>query len=161
VITIPDSLITISGIRNYTQWGLWVEVEETHARRMAELWNEPSQDAEAPFPGRVANQIPGYQCTIGLPVLVQLTGLTTRPSASFEVKTAHPFVEECRAGVTSERVLEWLRRFGYEDDCSGQDVSDEWAFDQARNVATISSRAVITGGSPVLLVIHYSMTRAA
>jgi hypothetical protein len=148
--------VQLTDVDDYTQWGLWVEVEETHARRMAELWNEPSQGAEAPFPGRLANQIPGYECTINLPVMVQLTGLTTRPSASFDASTAHLFVEQCRAGVTSERVLEWLRRFGYEDDCSGGEITEGWPFDQAKNVATISSKAVVIAGCPVLLVIHYS-----
>jgi hypothetical protein len=31
-----------------------------------------------------------------------------------------------------------------------------WPFDQGRNVATITTRAVILEGAPVLLVVHYS-----
>ena len=33
--------------------------------------------------------------------------------------------------------------------------SDEWPFDQARNVAAISDASVVNGG-PILMVVHYS-----
>ena len=33
--------------------------------------------------------------------------------------------------------------------------SDEWPFDQARNVAAISDASVVNG-SPILFVVHYS-----
>jgi hypothetical protein len=37
-----------------------------------------------------------------------LTGPTTRPRASFPEQADHPFVRECRAGVSTHRVLDWL-----------------------------------------------------
>jgi hypothetical protein len=100
--------IRLTDIDNYTHWGLWVEVEERHARRAWELWDSPDQAKEPPFTGCVANEIAGYPDTIGLPVQVRLTGPSTRPCASFEADVVHPFAEECRQGVSCGRVLEWL-----------------------------------------------------
>jgi hypothetical protein len=93
---------------DYTHWGLWVEVPEAQARRAWELWESPQQAEEPPFAGCVANHVQGYPETIGLPVQVQLTGPTTRPRASFDASVEHPFVVECRQGVTTHKVLEWL-----------------------------------------------------
>ena len=106
--------VQLLDVDDYTQWGLWVEVEEKHAHRAWELWDSLDQDQEPPFPGFVANQVAGYPNTIGLPVEIQLTGPTTRPRSSFSKELEHPFVQECRAGVNTPRVLEWLAGRGCE-----------------------------------------------
>jgi len=93
---------------HFTQWGLWVEVLEGDARRVWELWEAPDQAQAPPFDGFIANQVSGYPDTIGLPVRVKLTGPTTRPRAWFENSVQHPFAAECRAGVATHRVVDWL-----------------------------------------------------
>jgi hypothetical protein len=105
--------VRITDRDDYTQWGLWVEVPEVHARRAWELWDTPQQASEPPFWGCVANRIQGYPDTIGLPIRVQLSGPSTRPHASFDAGLEHPFVDECRAGVSTHRVLDWLAGQGF------------------------------------------------
>jgi hypothetical protein len=91
-----------------TRWGLWVEVPEAAARRAWDLWDSPAQGDEPAFAACLANKIPGYPDTIGLPVDVQLTGPSTRPRALFDSTVDHLFAAECRAGVTTHTVLGWL-----------------------------------------------------
>src|SRR5256885_15167117 len=63
------------------------------------------------------------------------------------------------AGRPAERVARWADEtdeargsIGFADRMSVA----EWPFDQARNVAAISSRKVVFDGAPILLVVHYS-----
>ena len=97
---------------DFTHWGIWVETSEADMYRVRELWSDPRQALEPPFPGKIANGIPGYPSTLNLPVLVHLTDPSTRAAVYFPVHLEHPFAEECRAGVTVSRVLEWLRSMG-------------------------------------------------
>jgi hypothetical protein len=100
--------VPLTDIGGNTQWGLWIEVAEADAKRAWDLWDAPDQAQEPPFHGFVANHIKGYPDTVGLPVVVRLTGPTTRPRSVFPKDLVHPFADECRAGVTSHRVHEWL-----------------------------------------------------
>lgn len=89
-------------------WGLWVEVGEASFRRVLDLWSDPDQASHAPLPGSLANRIPTYPDTIGLPCALHLTGPTTRPSISLPGDLAHPLAREASAGVTAHRVSEWI-----------------------------------------------------
>jgi hypothetical protein len=108
--TLPFDLTDVGGT---TQWGLWAEIAEKDATRMFELWSDPEQQKEPPFRGVVANHLPGYPETLGLPVEVRLTGPATRPELAFPVHVQHPLAAEYRSGVTAHRVIEWLRAMGY------------------------------------------------
>jgi len=88
-------------------WGLWAEVSEAAFRRVLELWSAPDQSSEPPFDAELANVIPSYVDTLGLPMRVYLTGPTTRPRFEFDATAHHPFVEECRLGVNAHRASEW------------------------------------------------------
>lgn len=110
--------VSLTDCGHNTQWGLWVEVDEFHAKRVWDLWNAPDQVQEPPFPGFVANHIHGYPETVGLPVAVHLTGPKTRPRATFPEELMHPFAAECRAGVTCHRVEEWLAGMGVRNDAA-------------------------------------------
>lgn len=79
-----------------------------------ELWSDPRQALESTFQAKIANTIPGYPSTLNLPVFVWLNDPNTRASVHFPAELEHPFAEECRAGVTVPRVLEWLRSMGIE-----------------------------------------------
>jgi len=90
-----------------TQWGLWAEIGGEDSARIRDLWTAPEQTGVT-FSATLANDIPGYAPTIGLPMRLQLTGPKTRPSLVFTAQARHPFVDECRAGVRVHRLAEWL-----------------------------------------------------
>jgi hypothetical protein len=90
-------------------WGLWAEISEEAFHRIIELWSDPEQAREAPFRGQLANLIPSYSDTLGLPLSVQLTGAKSRPRLRFESARNHPFVQECEAGVYAHQASEWNR----------------------------------------------------
>jgi hypothetical protein len=100
--------IPVRGKREASCWGLWVEVDEATMNRVVELWDDPRQGTEPPFPARVANTIKGYPPTLGLPGTLQLTGPTTPPRFVLDPGLDHLLAEEQRRGVFPERVLEWL-----------------------------------------------------
>jgi hypothetical protein len=97
VATLPDGI----------HWGLWAEVSGRTFFRILELWSDDQQASEPAYKGRLANDVPSYPATIGLEVELQLTGPRTRPLFRFVGPTNHPFVAECRAGVTPHRAHEW------------------------------------------------------
>jgi hypothetical protein len=88
-------------------WGLWVEVNHETYWRIGSLWDDPNQNAEPPFLCTLANDIPNYPRTVGLPGLIQLSGLRLRPVLTLAVDSDHPFAVEARKGVHFERALEW------------------------------------------------------
>ena len=106
--------LNLTDVDDTTRWGLWAEIAEKDATRILELWSDPDQRNEPPFRGTLANHLPGYPETLGLPVEVRLTGPTTRPEIAFPAHAQHPLAAECRSGVTAHRVMEWLGAMGYE-----------------------------------------------
>lgn len=89
------------------RWGLWVEVSGDAFREVVARWSDPEQHAQPPFESTLANHIPSYPETLGLPCRLQLTGPTTRPSILFAAELAHPLAAEFRSGVSERRALEW------------------------------------------------------
>ena len=89
-------------------WGLWVEVAEANFHLVVEKWSDPGQADLPAIEAALANSVPGYPDTIGLPANLRLTGPTTRPEIAFDASSIHPFVVECRNGVCAHRVSEWL-----------------------------------------------------
>lgn len=89
-------------------WGLWVEVVEADFRRVLDTWSDPDQASQPPMDAQIANQIPGYPNTLGLPVCLRLTGPTTRPEVAFAREVDHQFARECVHGVDVHKALEWL-----------------------------------------------------
>ena len=89
-------------------WGLWAEVSEEDSVVIYNAWDDPEQNRIPPMQARIANRIPGYPDTIDLPVLLRLTGPTSRPELSLTPDSLHPFARECLAGVCIHRVKDWL-----------------------------------------------------
>jgi hypothetical protein len=92
-------------------WGLWVEIDHEAYWRVAAVWDDPNQSEEPPFACTVANDIPGYPSTRGLPGVIRLTGPHSRPSLTLAPDSAHPFAVETHTGVHFERALEWRAWF--------------------------------------------------
>jgi hypothetical protein len=100
--------IPIRGEAEPCCWGLWIEVDEPTFERVSELWDDPGQAAEPSLNGSLANELKGYNNTLGLPGCLQLTGPTTAPRFTIDPDVAHPLPQEQRLGVYPERVVEWL-----------------------------------------------------
>ena len=101
--------VEVAGHPDGVWWGLWAEVSESAFSRILELWSEAEQGSKPPFPGKLANLVPSYPTTLGIPVSVHLTGPTSRPELRFGTETDHPFVRECQAGVDLHRASEWSK----------------------------------------------------
>jgi len=103
--TLPVRLLDAPGD---SAWGFWAEIAEADSATIWNAWDDPHQDRIPPMPARLANRVPGYADTIGLPVSLRLTGPKTRPELSFSRESLHPFVKECLDGVCIHRFKEWL-----------------------------------------------------
>jgi hypothetical protein len=103
--------VSVTGHADGVWWGVWAEVSEASFARILALWSDADQDAEPPMRGALANAIPSYPDTLGLPLSIQLIGPTSRPQFRFEAGAEHPFVSECRAGVDAHRAAEWNELF--------------------------------------------------
>jgi hypothetical protein len=87
-------------------WGVWVELSSGSFERMSELWETPNREREPPYPGWLANALPGYAAsTLGM-----LTRIKTRPVGLAPLVQVsaddHPLSEEQRSGITVARVRE-------------------------------------------------------
>jgi hypothetical protein len=89
-------------------WGLWAEVAEPDFKRIVEKWADVDQASLPPMLASIANRVPGYPDTVGLPAALHLTGPATRPVLTFAGPSPHPFVQECERGVCTHRVMDWL-----------------------------------------------------
>lgn len=96
-------------------WGLWAELSSDDCRTVYDKWTDPDQTQVPPMPALIANRVPGYPDTVGLPALLRLTGPTTRPELTLDAASVHPFALECRQGVCVHRVMEWLAAFRGDD----------------------------------------------
>ncbi len=116
-ITLPDTAeryfvrgtlpVDVVGQPDGISWGLWAQVPEAAFERILELWSDADQESEPPFEGSLANVIPSYPNTLGIPLRVHLTGPTSRPEFCFASEAHHPFVQECQSGVDAHRASEW------------------------------------------------------
>jgi len=98
----------IRGEKKDCAWGVWVEVSATDWERAYELWDDPKQGKQPPFPATLANTLRGYEGTLGLPGRVRLTGPKTAPLFELDPGVDHPLAREQREGVGFERVAEWV-----------------------------------------------------
>lgn len=86
-------------------WGVWAQVDERDFYRYIQLWNADITK-EPPFPGKLANEIPPYQNTVGLDLQILLQSGNDRPQ--FEVVAAHPLGADQRTGVQMSQVHEFI-----------------------------------------------------
>ena len=98
----------IRGEQKDCAWGVWVEVSAADWERAYDLWDDPEQGKEAPFPATLANALRGYEGTLGLRGRVRLTSPKTAPLFELDPDVDHPLAREQREGVGFERVAEWV-----------------------------------------------------
>lgn len=89
-------------------WGVWAEVDEESFQRIVDLWPDEDQAAEPPMRGTLANDIPLFGTTAGLPLQVFLTGPETRPRFQLD-ESPHPLRREQQDGIDEHRAAEYNR----------------------------------------------------
>ena len=107
-VTLP---VDILGEHRKIHWGVWAEVSQPVYQRVMDLWDEAGQAGEPPLAGLLANELPDYPSTLGLPGSIHLLGPSTAPEFRFPGELDHPLAREQRRGVYPERALEWVARF--------------------------------------------------
>lgn len=93
-------------------WGLWVELPSGSAEKWERIkrYFTLDRDPEAAgttFPADLANRLPGYPETVGLPGHLHLVAPTKRPKFVLE-QADHPLVQELKTPVSQPRVHTWL-----------------------------------------------------
>jgi hypothetical protein len=90
-------------------WGPWVELQESNFYRYVELYDKDGT-SEPMVTGALANEIPSYQSTLGLPVMVQFQNSASRPT--LRVTTVHQLADEQTQGIDNLRYHEILVAIG-------------------------------------------------
>ena len=86
--------------------GVWVETAKKDFFRILDLWSAETQHQEPPFKGKLANQFPVNERTLGLKVDLQLAGPKERP-AVLVPKSDHYLYREQSEGITPHRAYEY------------------------------------------------------
>jgi hypothetical protein len=91
----------------YFGWGLWAEVSKRDFFRYID--NHPKKgEALKPFPGRIANALPGYRAVLGKAVELRPGPTSQRPTLVFPRTSRHLLAREQRTGIGSKRHHEIL-----------------------------------------------------
>lgn len=93
-------------------WGPWVEVSASDYDEYVRRYDQDCSGM-AGFPGRLANRLPGYPETTGLPVQVIHSVLGQRPMVLVAPDMEHPIVAEQREGIDAARLHDILEHVGY------------------------------------------------
>jgi len=95
----------------YFGWGLWVEVEASVFNRYLALYDRDAS-SEPPHQGQLANQPPGYQSLLNVPLSIQFSSSTERPELRFPLEARSELAREQRSGIDSRRYHEILVAVG-------------------------------------------------
>ena len=91
----------------YFGWGLWAEVSKRDFFRYVDDHPKKGEKLK-PFPGRVANALPGYPSVLGKTVELRPSQSTLRPTLWFSSASRHLLAREQRTGVDAARHHEIL-----------------------------------------------------
>ena len=91
----------------YYGWGVWVQIEGKDLRKYLEFYDKDGT-AEPPISGTLANELPTYGSTLGMPLLVQFRTASERPAIEFADGNAHPLAREAKIGMSYGRFHEVL-----------------------------------------------------
>jgi hypothetical protein len=88
-------------------WGVWVEVSKATFVRYLKVYDHDAT-GEPAVAGKLANEMPAYPTTLGLPVQVRFGSSTRRPSVHVAGDSGHPLAVEQAEGMSSQRYHEIL-----------------------------------------------------
>lgn len=106
-------LLPVIGEQRDFGWGVWAEVRESAFERYAAIYEAEDQGSEPPFLGTLANRLPDYPETIGLPLAVQLVSAENRPHFRVLARS-HPLAQDQERGIAPERVQSLLAHHRHE-----------------------------------------------
>jgi hypothetical protein len=86
----------------YYGWGVWVELPESSFYRYVELYDEDGS-SEPVVSGHLANEIPAYPSTLGLPVTVQFQDSTSRPTVNVPTTSNHALAAAQSGGIDNQQ----------------------------------------------------------
>jgi len=101
--------------QGYYGWGVWAEVSWPTFERYLEVY-ESDATHEPSAHGLLANDIPTYNATRGLPIFIHFGTSTARPTLSFGEDQAHTLALETRTGLSDVRYHEILVARGVDDE---------------------------------------------
>ena len=93
------------------RWGVWAEISEADFRDVLDLWSDPDQSAHVPIDATLANQIPNYELTLGMPCKLHLVDERTRPDLRPLPAATGRFASQYRNGISEETALSWVHAF--------------------------------------------------
>jgi hypothetical protein len=86
--------------------GVWAEVDERSFRHILETWSLEDQSGEPLLTANLANHIRGLPETLGLSILVELSGPRSRPRIRI-ADPEHPLHAEQTNGISEHRASEY------------------------------------------------------
>ncbi|MFZ1249396.1 MAG: DUF2199 domain-containing protein [Candidatus Saccharimonadales bacterium] len=90
-------------------WGVWVSLSETNAKRYSKVYGTPAELEEPIYFGWFSNILPDYPNTLNLKANVHLQGGNCRPLIELQHENDHPLCQEQHLGITLERAHEIIR----------------------------------------------------
>lgn len=94
------------------RWGVWVEVDQKCHDIYLNGFNEDLSQ-RARVHGRIANDIPAYEGSLGIEVEIQFKGAGDRPFFYFPNDASHALAHEQRRGITQKRHHDLLDAVGF------------------------------------------------
>jgi hypothetical protein len=92
------------------EWGVWVSLSEDDFKRMVDVWDIEGREAEPPYAGALATELPLYPLsTLALAAHIRTRPVGERPLVVLE-PSSHQLAREQRDGITLERVQEIAER---------------------------------------------------
>lgn len=85
-------------------WGAWAEVDEDLFLWFDDHLEAEGREREGPFRGTLGTDIPFYDCTLGIPLTIQVEPVGYRPTFVLDA-VDHDLARDQSCGVTVERVL--------------------------------------------------------
>lgn len=86
-------------------WGVWLEVDWPIFERYMRIYDQDATN-ESPVCGLLANEIPIYENSRGLPATMRFGTASQRPTAWFSAEARHACADEQRAGIDDRRYHE-------------------------------------------------------
>ena len=101
------AMVDFNHFSGYFGWGLWAEVSKRDFFRYVD--NHPKKgESLKPFPGQVANVVPGYRGLLGKAVELRPGPTSQRPTLVFPHTSRHLLAREQRTGIGAKRYHEIL-----------------------------------------------------
>jgi hypothetical protein len=97
--------ITVKDADQDLDWTVWAAISAAGFERSVELWDQAGRESEPAYAGTLANEIPLFPGSLGLPLQVNTLSVGERPWLQL-LPGDHALVEEQLGGISIARVQE-------------------------------------------------------